>query len=324
MANKTVVLLFNKLSDNPKEDELDVIRQMRYISKALRILGYTPVPLPFSIQVEEAIKELRRIRPRVVFNLVETVEGTGSLLYLAPAILNHMRIPFTGVPLEAMFITTSKILTKKQLNLLDIPTSDWFRMDELKKLDPGESYIVKPVWEDGSLGLDEHCVFKGNDRAFIRKLKEFDKKTYFIEHFIDGREFNLSILGGKRGPQVMPPAEILFRDYPEGKPKIVGYNAKWTEESFEYTHTPRSFRFRKSDEPLLKELVRLAYKCWHEFDLRGYVRVDFRIDKNNKPYVLEINGNPCIAPESGYVAATKRAGLKFHQVIERVLEDALN
>jgi D-alanine-D-alanine ligase len=270
------------------------------------------------------MKELRKISPLVAFNLVETVEGTGGLLYFAPAILNHLGIPFTGVPLEALFITTNKILTKKQLNLLKIPTSDWYQVDQLDRLDTKQMYIVKPVWEDGSLGLDEHCVFKGNDKAFIRQLRKYNKKTFFVEHFIDGREFNLSVLGGKKGPQVMPPAEILFKDYPEGKPRIVGYNAKWTEESFEYNHTPRTFRFRQSEKPLLDELTKLALKCWHAFELKGYVRVDFRVDKENHPYVLEINGNPCIAPESGYVAATRQAGLKFPQVIGRILEDAMN
>ncbi|HTX87357.1 MAG TPA: ATP-grasp domain-containing protein [Bacteroidales bacterium] len=324
MRNKTVALLYNQMSEHPKEDELDVVRQMRFISKSLRVLGYEPVSVPFSIDLEGAMKALRKIHPLVVFNLVETVEGTGGMLYFAPAILNHLGLPFTGVPLEALFITTSKVLTKKQLNQLEIPTSDWYQIDQLDQLDPKERYIVKPIWEDGSLGLDEHCVFAGNDKKFIQKLRAYNKKTFFVEHFIEGREFNLSILGGKKGPQVMPPAEILFKDYPEGKPRIVGYNAKWTENSFEYNHTPRTFRFRKEERPLLDELVRLAKKCWHDFELKGYVRVDFRVDRENRPFVLEINGNPCIAPESGYVAATKQAGLTFPQVVARILEDALN
>lgn len=323
MKNKKVVLLYNQLSENPNEDELDVIRQMRYISKALRQLGYTPVPVSFSIDLNLAMQTLRKINPLLVFNLVEMVEGTGGLLYFSPAILHHLGIPFTGVPLEAMFITTSKILTKKQLNLLHIPTSDWFTIDQVKKLDPRQTYIVKPIWEDGSLGLDEDCVFRGNNKPFIRKLQKLNSQRFFIEQFIDGREFNLSILGGKKGPQVMPPAEILFRDYPAGKPRIVGYNAKWTEDSFEYNHTPRTFRFRKNERPLLEELKRLALLCWDAFDLRGYVRVDFRVDRDNQPYVLEVNGNPCIAPESGYVAAIKQAGLKFPQVVKKIMEDAL-
>ena len=164
---------------------------------------------------------------------------------------------------------------------------------------------------------------RNSNKAFLKKVSGMDQDAWFIEQFIDGREFNLSILGGRKGPQVMPPAEILFKDYPKEKPKIVGFNAKWTEDSFEYNHTPRTFRFKKQDQPLLEELKSIALRCWHSFELKGYVRVDFRVDPSGKPYVLEINGNPCIAPESGYVAATKQAGLKFHQVVERIMEDAL-
>ena len=324
MRNRRVVFLYEKLSENPKEDELDVIRQMKHIRKALTTLGYSTSEIPFSIDLARVIAELKRQKPWVVFNLVETTLGTGQLLHIAPSILNHLKIPFTGAPLEALFITTNKILSKKQLRILGIPTSDWFMLDELEKLNPKLKYIVKPISEDGSLGLDEDCVFRGNDKRFRKKIEKLDKKEYFIEEFIDGREFNLSVLGGKKGPQVMPPAEIIFQDYPDNKPRVVGYNAKWTEDSFEYTHTPRTFRFKKKDASLVKEIRAIALQCWKAFDLKGYVRVDFRVDQNNRPYVLEVNGNPCISPESGYVAATKRAGLTFPEVVKRILEDAVN
>ena len=324
MKNKKVILLFNKLSDQPKEDETDVVRQMNHISKALKILGYTPYRVPFSIDIKEAMNRIKAIDPYVIFNLVEMVEGTGAMLYFGPAILEYLGFPYTGVPLAPMFITTSKVLTKKMLNLWNIPTSDWYLMDQVNLLKPEETYIVKPIWEDGSLGLDEDSVFSGRDKKFIRNMKKFDRKIHFVEKFIDGREFNLSILGGKQGPQVMPPAEILFRDYPEGKPRVVGYNAKWTEDSFEYHHTPRTFRHKSNDQTLLDELVRISLKCWNEFELRGYVRVDFRVDSENHPFVLEINGNPCITPESGFVAATRQAGMKFPDVVKRIIEDAVN
>ena len=324
MEKPVAVLLYNKLSEKPKEDEMDVIRQMQHISRALRKLEYIPYRVPFSIDLAEAIKTLENINPAVVFNLVEMLEGTGKLLYFGPSILNYLHLPYTGVPLEAMFLTTSKILTKKQLKLLNINTSGFYMMDELNKLQPGKMYIVKPIWEDGSLGLDEHCIFSGGDKAYIEKIKHYHKNSFFIEDYIEGREFNLSILGGNDGPQVMPPAEILFVDYPNGKHKIVGYNAKWTEDSFEYNHTPRTFNYKKSDEELLSRLKIMALQCWNGFELKGYVRVDFRVDREGIPYVLEINGNPCISPESGFVAATKKAGLKFPRVIERIIEDALS
>jgi D-alanine-D-alanine ligase len=323
MKNKTVVLLYNRISEQPKDDELDVIRQARFISKALHHLGYETTELAFDLDIAGIAEKLKALKPLAAFNLVETVDGTGQLLHFSPSLLNHLGIPFTGAPLEALFITTNKILTKKMLNLMNIPTSKWYTLDELNRLDPKETYIIKPISEDGSLGIEEDCVFRGNNKAFLKKIGGMDRDELFIEQFIDGREFNLSLLGGKKGPQVMPPAEILFRDYPLEKPKIVGFNAKWTEDSFEYTHTPRTFRYKKQDQPLLEELKSIALRCWKAFELRGYVRVDFRVDKAGNPFVLEINGNPCIAPESGYVAATKQAGLKFHQVVERIMEDAL-
>lgn len=324
MRNKKVVLLFNKMSDHPKKDETDVIRQMNYITKALKVLGYASYRVPFSIDIKEAMDRIRDINPYIIFNLVEIVEGTGSMIYFSPAILEHLRLSYTGVPLEPMFITSSKILTKKLMKIREIPTSDWFMTDQGNLLKKEQTYILKPIWEDGSLGLDEHCVFSSGNKKFIRNLKKLEKKNWFIETFIDGREFNLSILGGKRGPQVMPPAEILFNDYPEGKPRVVGYKAKWTEDSFEYKHTPRTFRHKAEDKPMLDELMQITLQCWNDFGLRGYARVDFRVDRQNRPYVLEINANPCISPDSGFVAATKQAGLKFPDVVKRIIEDAVN
>ncbi len=324
MKNNRVVFLYNRMSENPKEDELDVVRQMKFIKKALNVLGYESFEVPFDIHLQAVIAELKKIKPLVVFNLVEMMEGTGALLHISPSILNVLDIPYTGVQLEAMFITTSKVLGKQQMRLLGLPTSDWYTLDQIGKLKKDEMYIVKPIWEDGSLGLDEENIFQGNNKEYIRKLKKLNPKKFFIEQYIDGREFNLSVLGGKKGPEVMPPAEILFKDYPEGKHRIVGYKAKWTEDSFEYNHTPRTFRYKKEDLALVEELKVIAKNCWNAFGLKGYVRVDFRVDKNRKPYILEVNGNPCIAPESGYVAATKQAGLTFPQVVERIIEDALN
>ena len=323
MKNNRVVFLYNRMSENPKEDELDVVRQIKHINKALKVLGYESSEVPFDIHLDVVIAQLKKIKPLLVFNMVEMMEGTGALLHISPSILNVLKIPYTGVQLEAMFMTTSKVLGKQQMRLHGLPTSDWHTLDQIGQLKKNETYIVKPIWEDGSLGLDEENIFKGSNKEYIQKIKKLNPREFFIEQYIDGREFNLSVLGGKNGPEVMPPAEILFKDYPEGKHHIVGYKAKWTEDSFEYNHTPRTFRYKKEDLPLIEELKAIAIKCWNDFELRGYVRVDFRVDNNRKPYILEINGNPCIAPESGYVAATKQAGLKFTQVIERIIEDAL-
>jgi len=77
---------------------------------------------------------------------------------------------------------------------------------------------------------------------------------------------------------------MRFIDYPAGKWKVVGYRAKWDESSFESLHTQRSFEFPKSERPLLQSLMDIARRCWHLFGLRGYARVDFRVDESNQPW----------------------------------------
>ena len=100
----------------------------------------------------------------------------------------------------------------------------------------------------------------------------------FAEVYIEGREFNLALLAGPDGPEVLPPAEIVFEGYGPDRLRIVGYRAKWDEASYEYHHTPRRFDFPAADAPLLDRLRRTARDCWRLFGLRGWARVDFRVD----------------------------------------------
>ncbi len=144
-----------------------------------------------------------------------------------------------------------------------------------------------------------------------------------LPSFIDGREFNLAVIGGREGLEILPPSEILFVDYPDGKPKIVDYRAKWLEESFEYQHTPRTFDFRPEDGPAVERMRELAAECWRTFGLRGYARVDFRLDGAGQPWIMEVNANPCINPDSGFVATADRAGLDYTSLVRRIILDTL-
>ena len=102
----------------------------------------------------------------------------------------------------------------------------------------------------------------------------------------------------------------------------MGYRAKWQADSFEYHHTPRRFDFPPSDAPLLDQPRSLAEQCWTLFGLRGWVRVDFRVDAAGQPLILEINANPCLSPDAGFAAALEQASLPFEQAIQRILDDS--
>jgi D-alanine-D-alanine ligase len=322
MNLKKAVILYNELSENAGPDEKDVIDQVNLVSSMLDKLKIENTPLEFCLNLQKVERELNSIKPDFVFNLVESVNNKGNLIFLAPALLTSMGIPFTGGTLETIFITSAKTLAKEKMDAEGIPTSSWFQTKNGFNPAEGKRYIVKPIWEDGSLGIDEDSVFSWNDPKLARVAGTLNAKTHFIEEFIDGREFNLSMLAGEDGPTILPPAEIVFQNYSGDKPKVLGYKAKWVEDSFEYDNTLRTFDFRPDEAELLDRLRDIAYRCWNVFRLNGYARVDFRVDAQGNPFVLEINVNPCISPDSGYFAACKQAGLPFEQAIQRIVNDA--
>ncbi|MGA1863931.1 MAG: hypothetical protein ACMUHX_02600, partial [bacterium] len=269
-----------------------------------------------------------RIDPDMVFNLVESVNGHGDMIHEAAKFLDEIRMTYTGSKTESLISTSNKLIAKKRLEESSIFTPKWFsaEYDRDGLLNGEKPYIIKSVWEHASKGLNQGSILYPKSRDELLsciRLSYFQTGwDCFAEEYIDGREFNISLLDSGNGPEVLPPAEILFTDYPEGRYKIVDYTAKWEKESFEYQHTCRSFDFDGTDEDLLRQLNIISVNCWNLFELRGYARVDFRVDPNGIPWVLEVNANPCLAPDSGFVAAAQRAGLSFDKVIKRIIGTA--
>jgi D-alanine-D-alanine ligase len=106
-------------------------------------------------------------------------------------------------------------------------------------------------------------------------------------------------------------------------PRIVGYEAKWQPESFAYTHTVRQFPHGAEAAPLLDQVQRLALAAWRACGLAGYGRVDFRLDAQGAPHILEVNANPCLAADAGFIAAAEHAGLAPAAVVAGILTAAL-
>jgi D-alanine-D-alanine ligase len=321
--SKTALILYNRISAHPKDDELDVLEQVRIVSAAMVKLKYKVLEYQIGLDLGKAIRDIRKIRPSFIFNLAETLDNKGEFAYVPAAILMHLNIPFSGNPLIPMFFAANKVLAKEQLVRIGVKTPGWVTLDNLKNLKKNKKYILKPTWEEGSLGLDEDSVFDGSDKAFIRKIEGMNRNYFFAEEFIEGREFNVSIIGTKDGPLVLPIAEMTFLKYPEGKPRIMGYTAKWKEDSFEYSHTRRTFKLQTGDGGLRKEIEQICKKCWNTFGFRGYVRIDFRMGADQVPLVIDMNLNPCISESGGFVAATQKAGYKFVDVIRMIVEEAL-
>jgi len=320
-----IAVTHQEVAPGAGRDEQDVLTQADSVLQGLALLGHEPVALPVSLNLAAAARSLTDMQPDMVFNIVETLAGKGSLIHLTPALLDALQIPYTGAGTEAMLLTSNKLLAKRRLFAAGLPTPAWLTTAEQQgELRGGEAWLVKSVWEHASIGLDEDSVLAGADRQ--RLLAEMDARREMMggaclaEVYIDGREMNLSLLEGTNGPEVLPPAEIRFDAYPPGKVRVVGYRSKWEEGSFEFANTPRTFAFPEQDEPLLANLRDLALACWKLFDLAGYARVDFRVDGQGRPWILEVNANPCLAPDAGFFAAARQAGLTFPEVLDRIIK----
>jgi D-alanine-D-alanine ligase len=317
-----VVLLHDAVGAGSSVDELDVLAQMDAVEGALEGLGHSCERAAFSLDLEAAAARVRGAG--LVFNLVESVGGQGRLVHLVPALLESLRVPFTGCRADATYTSANKVLAKRLMAGAGIATPAWLTRRELERgLDvPRGQWIIKSVWEHASRGLDEGSVVEASGPREL--LLELEKRwdalggEGLVERYVEGREFNLSILDG----QVLPPAEIVFEGYGE-RVKVVGYRAKWDEASFEYHHTPRRFEHAAGDAELIESLQREALRCWECFGLSGYARVDFRVDEAGRPWVLEVNSNPCLSPDAGFAAAAERGGLSLARAIERIVGAAL-
>jgi D-alanine-D-alanine ligase len=316
-----ILILYNKISQNPTEDELDVLEEVKLVSIALEELNHGVITKDCDMNLERVIEDIKDIQPDLIFNLVESMYNKGEFAYLSTSVLNYLNIPFTGNQLIPLFVSSNKILSKKELIRLNIPTPEYYEIDKLHKLNKKKKYIIKPIWEEGSLELDENCIFNGSDKGYIKGISGKNKNYYFVEEFIDGREFNVSIIGTDNGPKVLPIAEMTF-NFPEDKPKIMGYKSKWDENSFEYLNTERTFNI-SNDNNIKGKIKKICKKCWNEIGFRGYVRIDFRLDSKNNPYVIDLNLNPCISGSGGFYAACKKSGFTYTTMIDQIIKEAL-
>ncbi|MBI2477883.1 MAG: D-alanine--D-alanine ligase [Planctomycetia bacterium] len=332
-----VVVLYHESGEDATVEDRDVLVQRDAVAAALEGLGHETTCVSCTLDLATAKQRLISLQPDVVFNLVESLGGTDRLMTLATMLLDALHIPYTGTHTDAMLATSNKLTAKERLYNAGLPTPAWLctGADEIvafrsakeafvRGANDDNRWILKPVLEHASFGMDDDAVVYANDMVTLEtKLNDREQqigRPLFAERFIEGREFNLSLLSG----QVLPPAEIDFSSFPPDKPRIVNHQAKWDQDSFEYQQTPRSFDFVATDELLLQRVSELAQECWELFDLSGYARVDFRVDRNSHPWILEINANPCLSPDAGFAAAVLQAGFTYDDAIQRIIDEAVN
>lgn len=320
---RSVLVLHEDMAADARPDEVDVLAQVTHVSAAMKAFHWSVSVLPADLDLAAMRAEIVRRKPALVFNLVESLGGDGRLIHLVPSVLQSIGVAFTGSGSDALYLSSQKLLAKHWMRSNNIPTPPDLALSNDHD-DKKSTWIVKSVWEHASFGMDDGCVVNSADaaRKRIERCRMLYGGDWFAEAFVDGREFNVSLIEVDGRPQVLPIAEMTFVDYPRGKPKIVGYAAKWDEAAPEYHATQRVFAKLAATEQ--RRLCEIALQCWKVFDLRGYARVDVRMDAAGTPWVLEINANPCLTPDAGFVAAATESGRSYSRLIELITAAALD
>ena len=327
-----IAVLYNE-PEKGSPDSLDVLEEVSLVTGTLRTLGheYEKIVVPLHGGVRELLAGLHRSAPDAVFNLVEAIGADAAKHPLAAGLLETAGYLFTGGGPGALFSTTDKRVAKAVMAANGIPTPPWVSYPEGRPLRacnkgrrPAFPVIIKPACEDASIGITDKSVIS-DERLFRKALpsvyRRLGQKPLIIEQFIGGREFNVSVVGRRERPEVLPPAEMLFVNWPAaGKPRIVNYKAKWQPDAFEYKNTVRTF---KPEGAPIEEIRNICLACWEAFGLSGYARVDLRLDEKNRPFVIDVNSNPCIAPSSGFISAARAAGYTKKDAVKMILDAAL-
>ncbi len=319
-----ILIVHSDVRPDAPPDEQDTLLQAAAVEAALKRRGHDvscAVFLPDAGKIEALFA---REDPDLVFNLVESVWGKGLYAPLAPAMFANFGVPFTGVHTAAMAACGDKIFAKRVLGGAKLPTPAWSEAPHWRDIGTGR-WIVKSVSEDASLGLDDGAVVAGREAVAARAQASAARHggRWFAERFIDGREFNVAAIERDGVPHLLPIGEMIFEKWDQSKPRIVGYAAKWHATALEYRDTSRMFGWHQREPGLKNTLEQLTRDCWNLFGLTGYARIDFRVDSKNRPFILEVNANPCLEPDAGVAAACAQASLPYDKLIEDIVRAAL-
>ena len=330
MGHVRIAILHNRdhqlLEEDPgREAREDVVRVAAALQAALSGGRRDVALIPVDGDVLGIGRALESARADVVVNLCESLAADSRGEMVVPALLDLLALPYTGSSALSLGLSLHKNKAKELLRARNVPTPDFCVVDsvaEVASIALPFPLIVKPSREDASVGIDFDSVV--NDRASLGKAVARVVRTFrqpaLVERFIDGREIYVPLLGN-RPRNALPLSEITFGAAFEGRPRVLGYTAKWDATSPLCIDSPS--KTVTLSAALEKKCVDIALAAFAALDCRDYGRVDLRVDSAGQPYVIDINPNCDLHPQAGYARAASGAGIAYADLALHLVELAL-
>jgi D-alanine-D-alanine ligase len=300
----SILVLYNEPvlpADHPDAgSEHDILDTVNDTFKVLKAAGFDATRLGVNYDPQPLLNILKTDRPDAVFNLFEGIATQTGTEVSAAALLEWLNVPFTGCPSPALALGRDKVRTKYILSAAGIPTPEFAVIETtpVPRWRRGWPAIVKPAYQDASVGIDQNSV--------VTSQKQLDERVKFVlatygapvlvERFVFGREFHVNMIEERIAPPATPPrvlplCEIAFTSEKPGHWPVYTFTAKWNEQSDEYQSAP----VRAPVEIPTDDFARLsviAQRAFRTLQCRDYARIDVRMDETGHFYVLEMNPNP--------------------------------
>jgi D-alanine-D-alanine ligase len=332
MRNEGILILYNTpvpetaAAGGWRESDAGVLKEVRAVADALNTLGlqYRQCGIRTMAELPDVVTAGDEA---VVFNLVERLDGCGCEFNIVPAACRALGRSCTGADTPALLLTFDKWLSKKCLKAagLTVPEGVLWAPDAPAPTMPEPPLIVKPVRADGSEGIGPDSLFPKADSLTIRRACENVHRLFgqpaLVEHYIDGRELNVSVIEREGAPLVLPVSEVDFSLFPPELPHIVDYAIKWHPGTLGGVITPRRVP-APLDDHLRRKVETAALTAWKALGCRDYARIDFRLPPGGEPHALEVNANPDVSPLAGLPACLKAAGIQFPAFIAAMVGNA--
>ncbi len=321
-----ILIAYNDPADAGANDldyisEVAVKKEADIVYDTLMKMGHSPALMTVS-GIEENMAEINDFSPDMIFNLCEGFRGQSRHEMHIAGLWEILGIPYSGNSPITLGISQNKVLAKNIFRANGIPTPDFEVFEKVPdRTSLSFPVIAKPSSEDASLGISQNSMVEDIEglRAAVSSLLEKYREPVLVEKFIDGREFNVSIIGGNPA-KALQISEIDFSGFDGDTPKITGYESKWLEDHPLYRKTP-SVCPARIGTALKKKLVSTALEVYGVLMGKDYGRVDFRVDAKENIYVLEFNPNPDISPDAGFSKSLLASGLDYETFIGKIIKD---
>jgi D-alanine-D-alanine ligase len=304
------------LASVPWKTEFGVVSTLREVGHEVRALG---VRSDLRV-VREAIEEWK---PHIAFNLLEEFDGEATYDQNVVAYLELLRVPYTGCNPRGLMLSRDKALSKKILSYHRIPCPDFavFPIGRAVRRPKRLPFplIVKSLTEDASLGISQASVVENDEKlgervAFVHQNLG---TSAIAERYVEGRELYVAVVGNRR-LRVFPVWELRMEGLPEEAHPIATQRLKWSKR-YQKKYGIKWGEARNLPDGVTRRVQMLAKRIYRTLGLSGYARIDFRLDANQAPYVLEANPNPEIAYGEELAESAEKAGLSYEALLQQIL-----